>query len=96
MKKQNKTRLILKKVVKTNKTLQTFIKQTFKNYQSMKKKIKTIWACVIACLILQSCGVTKATVSKPAAGTSTTITITTNNPITTEVSPDVNLKGKGE
>lgn len=42
--------------------------------------------------MLSSCGVTKATISKPAEGTQTTITITTNNPISTQVSPDVQLK----
>lgn len=45
-------------------------------------------------VLLCSCGVTKATVAKPAQGTTTTITITTNNPITTDVSPDVKLSGK--
>lgn len=42
---------------------------------------------------LVSCGVTKASISKPAEGTQTTITITTNNPISTQVSPDVKLQG---
>lgn len=56
----------------------------------MKLKIK---ACLTACLIfLTSCGVTKASISKPAAGTSTTITITTNNPITTNVEPQTDVK----
>lgn len=35
-----------------------------------------------------SCGVTKATISKPAEGTQTTVTITTNNPMTTTVNPN--------
>lgn len=38
---------------------------------------------------LTSCGSTKAVISKPAEGTSTTITITTNNPITTNVEPEI-------
>lgn len=42
---------------------------------------------------LIGCGVTKASISKPAEGTQTTITITTNNPISTQVSPDVKLQG---
>ena len=47
----------------------------------------------MACLILlTSCGVTKASISKPAAGTYTTITITTNNPITTDVKPQTDVK----
>ena len=41
---------------------------------------------------LTSCGTTKATISKPAEGTMTTITITTNNPITTNTNPNINLK----
>lgn len=45
-----------------------------------------------ATLLCIACGTTKAVVSKPAAGTSTVITITTNNPVTTDVSPDVNLQ----
>lgn len=35
--------------------------------------------------IFAGCGITRATISKPAEGTSTTITITTNNPISTSV-----------
>lgn len=43
---------------------------------------------------LSSCGVTKATISRPAEGTTTTVTITTNNPITTNTNPTItpNLK----
>lgn len=36
---------------------------------------------------LTSCGTTRATISKPAEGTTTTITITTNNPISTTTNP---------
>lgn len=42
-------------------------------------------------LFLSSCGTTKAYISRPAEGTQTTITITTNNPISTQVSPNVTL-----
>ena len=91
---KTKLKNLIKRLKKTIKTIYNFIKQTKNNYNKMKLTIRTIWACVLACLILQSCGTTKATVSKPAAGTSTTITITTNNPVTTDVSPEVNLKGK--
>lgn len=41
---------------------------------------------------LTSCGVTKATIQRPAEGTVTTVTITTNNPITTNTTPNINLK----
>ncbi len=41
--------------------------------------------------VLVGCGVTKATISKPAEGTQTTITITTNNPISTNVNPNVEI-----
>lgn len=51
---------------------------------------KTLIICAFV-MALCSCGVTKACISKPAEGTQTTITITTNNPISTQVSPDVNL-----
>lgn len=50
--------------------------------------------CAFFGVTLSGCGVTRASVSKPAQGTTTTITITTNNPITTDVSPDVKLNGK--
>lgn len=52
---------------------------------------------LISIIILSSCGSTKVSVSQPAEGTSTTITVTTNNPITTEVNPtttaELNTKG---
>ena len=43
-------------------------------------------------LSLMSCGTTRATIQRPAEGTTTTITITTNNPITTDVTPNINPK----
>lgn len=43
---------------------------------------------------LTSCGVTKATIQRPAEGTVTTVTITTNNPITTNINPSTNLNQK--
>ncbi len=55
------------------------------------KAIAYIITAVLTTLGVTSCGVTKATIAKPAAGTHTTITITTNNPITTDISPNVNL-----
>lgn len=58
-----------------------------------KNWLKFILGGLAACGItisLASCGVTKATISKPAEGTSTTITITTNNPISTNVEPTIN------
>lgn len=66
----------------------------------MKKKIKNNQfiqtALVFTSFITPACGVTKATISKPAEGTSTTITITTNNPMTTNVSPNVELNNRKE
>lgn len=41
---------------------------------------------------LTSCGVTKATIQRPAEGTTTTVTITTNNPITTTTTPNISTK----
>lgn len=57
---------------------------------SILKIVGTAIVSILATLGFTSCGVTKATISKPAEGTSTTITITTNNPISTTVSPDLN------
>lgn len=56
--------------------------------------MKDLFFILVLVCFFCSCGVTKATVAKPAAGTTTTITITTNNPITTDVSPDVKLSGR--
>lgn len=56
------------------------------------KAIVYVITTVLTTLGVTSCGVTKATISKPAEGTQTTITITTNNPITTNVSPSVELQ----
>lgn len=43
---------------------------------------------------LVSCGVTKAYIQRPAEGTTTTVTITTNNPISTNTTPTVDLNSK--
>ena len=67
-----------------------------KQQQKIKDNVKTIitaLAVIIATIFgLSSCGTTRATITKPAEGTSTTITITTNNPITTNTNPNVNFK----
>lgn len=55
------------------------------------KAIAYIITAILATLGATSCGVTKATISKPAEGTQTTITITTNNPITTDIKPSINI-----
>ena len=63
---------------------------------NIKKAIYGVLTALIglaaALLGLTSCGTTRATITKPAEGTSTTITITTNNPITTTTTPTVQLK----
>lgn len=56
--------------------------------------IAAILAAIGAALGFSGCGITRATISKPAEGTSTTITITTNNPITTNVDPTINAEYK--
>lgn len=70
-----------------------------KQQQKIKDSIKTIitaLAVIVATIFgLTSCGTTKATITKPAEGTSTTITITTNNPITTNTNPNINLEEHG-
>lgn len=82
---------VLKKVQRTLKRIKVFLNQIYKNYESMKKAIKSIWLLSVA-IIICSCGSTKVLVDKPSTGTSTTITVTTNNPISTEVNPNVELK----
>lgn len=49
-------------------------------------------ALAAALLGLTSCGTTRATIAKPAEGSYTTITITTNNPIQTNTNPNLQLK----
>lgn len=91
MKTLKKLKNLQRKAKRTLKAVDTFICQTIKNFISMKKKIKSIWLFVLL-FVMVSCGSTKVSVDKPAQGTSTTITVTTNNPITTEVNPNVELK----
>ena len=60
---------------------------------SKDELIQTIFTFVLGiviCLIatfLTSCGSTKVSVNRPNQGTYTTITVTTNNPISTQVNP---------
>lgn len=61
-----------------------------KKVQVSARKRRLIFSALLA-LSMMSCGVTKATIARPAEGTHTTITITTNNPITTDVTPNLNL-----
>lgn len=60
MKKQNK---LQKRLKQTNKAVQLFRKQTQKNYLTMKRKLKKIWALsgvlILAALMCQSCNVTR-------------------------------------
>ena len=55
-------------------------------------RTRRILTAIIVCCVFCSCGITKATISRPAEGTTTTVTITTNNPITTDVTPELNSK----
>lgn len=63
-------------------------------YRKLWYIITALIAAIGAALGFTSCGVTKATISRPSEGTSTTITITTNNPITTNVDPTINAEYK--
>lgn len=90
-----KLKKTIQKIQKTIKCIFTLFNQIYKCMKTTKNKIHKIWLMIFAVFCLISCGVTKATISKPAQGTQTTITITTNNPITTNVDPSVELK-KGE
>ena len=65
--------------------------KTKKILQEVLKALAYILTTVAATLGMASCGITRATIARPASGSSTTITITTNNPITTDVSPDVEI-----
>lgn len=63
-----------------------------KVWKAICTAIAAILAAIGAVLGFNSCGITRATISKPAEGTQTTITITTNNPITTNVDPTINAE----
>lgn len=73
----------------------------------MKKKdeMKKLWNKIaeriikaictgLTSLLIISCGSTKVLVDKPQQGTSTTITVTTNNPISTNTNPTIDLNQK--
>ena len=77
-----------------NKELQKFIKNTIKTIQTYKNDMKKITFLLAVTMMVAACGSTKVLVDKPAAGTQTTITVTTNNPITTNLDADAsaNLK----
>lgn len=79
---------------KHNKALQKFIKNTIKTIQTYKNDMKKITFILATAIIATACGSTKVAVDRPAAGTQTTITVTTNNPISTNIDADAsaNLK----
>lgn len=59
------------------------------------KAILTALVAALGTLYATSCGsTTKAYIRNAADGTSTTVSISTNNPTNWQVSPDVNLKLK--
>lgn len=61
---------------------------------SVSARKRRLIITALVSLTLASCGVTRASISRPAEGTVTTITISTNNPISTDVSPNVTLETK--
>lgn len=92
MKKLHKrVRNFLQKHTKALKTLHKNLIKSLKTYQNQMKKIVFILMCI---LTLMACGSTKVSVDKPASGTQTTITVTTNNPITTSVDANANAQIK--
>ena len=86
--KRNKQKA-LTKWLKKNKSK---IKKTIKLFITNMKKYYNIWFSCLLLLIMASCGTTHVSVDKPAQGTQTTITVTTNNPITTNTNPTIDLK----
>lgn len=95
MKKLKKTLKRLNKFLqKHNKALQKFIKNILKTFQTYKNDMKKITFLLAVTMMVAACGSTKVLVDKPAAGTQTTITVTTNNPISTNIDANAsaNLK----
>lgn len=66
--------------------------KTRKMWLKMRKQIYKAICAFFATLLCVSCGTTKAVVSQPKDGSYTQITITTNNPITTDVQPNTDVK----
>lgn len=92
MRKTNKLKQLIKKLQRSNKAIKQFAQQTFKNYKSMKSKIKTIWAaCFLLCVICTSCNVTRTitTECQTYRDEDKTVTITTK----TVESYDASKKG---
>lgn len=89
---KNNFKQFVKKTKKTINVIKNYFKQLVNNTKKLFEKMKTIWKPTVTIAILCflcSCGTTRATISKPAEGTVTTITITTNNPI--ETTPTIDL-----
>lgn len=71
------------------------MKKITKKQKQILKDICNYIAIGLAYVIaLCSCSVTKATIKGANEGTTTTVTITTNNPVTTETTPTVELNRK--
>jgi len=72
-----------------------FISLYMANFDKTKLKgiiaaVSALVAAILAAFGLSSCGVTKAYITQPKDGSTTSITITTNNPISTSVDPTTN------
>lgn len=79
-----------------------FLKNLISNLSDAPKWVKIVVSILLSLLCavsiflsLTSCGaVTRATVRNSADGTSTSVTITTNNPTNWTVTPDVDINPK--
>lgn len=87
--KQNETKKTLKKM---HKAFKSYADRERKSITTLFRALSKSFALLIGVVVCISCGSTKVQVSKPAQGTCTTITVTTNNPITTNVEPNTNTK----
>lgn len=60
--------------------------------------VNKIWFSIFVLIIMCSCGTTKltATIHQPTDGSTSTITISTNTPISTDVKPNTNVEFKNE
>ena len=86
---KQKTKNVYKKHVKRFKKMYKLTKTYLEN---MKKYFYL--SLIIVAVTFASCSTTKASVKGLAEGTTTTITITTNNPVTTNTTPNVELNGR--
>ena len=89
-----KTKKLMKNLAKTATVLNKFMLNVRKEFLTMLNKLAKIWGFATATsMACTSCGtVVKAAVTQPKDTAKTTITISTNTPVKTQVDPNTNVE----